>query len=596
MQASPLNLGNDPNRTKSLQILIAAALGMAALLAILPAAGHDQLWFLLMGERWLRGATLYGPALFDSNPPLIVWLSAIPVWLGEHLYIPAPAIGKVLILFAEAASAALSLAFLRRLSPGLSRLQLTGLAFAYVTIFAIVPARDLGQRDHLTAIFCLPYILAAALGTSPDPSNPSSRRDLLLHTSAGLFAAVGICLKPHQALIPIAVELTRLYLRIRAPQSQTRPPATSTAQPSEPVLSAEAQASHHGLSTETRESAANRGGSGESPAFRSGHLPRQSPLRSLLRPEPPILILSGLLFLAAIHRLAPAYFTLALPTLRDTYWAIGHLAPLQLLAESLQLHILAAITLTLFALRRTSTAKNPLRPAILILIVAALTATLAYYLQGTGWYYQQLPAISLFASALALQLLHLPDRLPDTPWLPRVSAALALLALALTTHFTGYPFTRDRSFPITSPDPTFFTHLPPNTPVALITTSVDDSMMPVARYHLLWAQRTNNVWTLPAILRSEAPQGTPPKHTIPPDRLASLDRQQHRWMVEDLNRWRPQLILVARCQSPEIHCQELEDRHDNLLAWFLQDPAFAQIWGHYRYLRTSGNYDAYVRN
>ena len=69
---------------------------------------------------------------------------------------------------------------------------------------------------------------------------------------------------------------------------------------------------------------------------------------------------------------------------------------------------------------------------------------------------------------------------------------------------------------------------------------------------------------------------------------------QHAWMVEDLNRWRPELVLVARCQAPEVHCQILGDRHDDLLAWFARDPAFREVFSHYRYGQTSGMYDAYT--
>jgi len=609
VQPSPQILGRSSNALRTLHILTLAALGMAILLALLPAAGHDQLWFLLMARRWLDGASLYGPYAFDSNPPLIVWISAVPVRLGDLLHLPAPALGKLLVLLAEAASATLSLHHLRRLlppaqpapaaptlpaptfpaqtfpaqtspahispslaSPGqtsparpanppLTPAQLTWLAFAFITIFAVVPARDLGQRDHLTAILILPYLLAAA--TAIRASDTPTKTELAPRLLAGLLAAIAICLKPHHALIPIAVELTLLTQNLLPQSSSCTPLAIPLAEP-----------------------------------------PRTRLLRlvqPLLRPEPPVLLLSGLLFLVAIHRFAPAYFTLALPTLRDTYWAIGHLTPLQLLAEALQLHLLAALTLLLFFRSRASTRHDPLRPAIRLLLVAALAATAAYYLQATGWYYQQLPAISLFSSALALQLLHPRTLLPNLPqrplphWLPRATAALSLLALALTTHFTGYPFSLDRSFALSSPDPTFFAHLPPDTPVAILTTSVDDTMMPTARFHLLWSQRTNNVWTLPAILRTEDPQGAPPRHTIPPARLLALEHQQHAWMAEDLTHWRPDLILVARCQAPEVHCQELEDRHDNLLAWFLQDPAFQGIWKSYRYLRTSGAYDAYTR-
>jgi hypothetical protein len=65
-------------------------------------------------------------------------------------------------------------------------------------------------------------------------------------------------------------------------------------------------------------------------------------------------------------------------------------------------------------------------------------------------------------------------------------------------------------------------------------------------------------------------------------------------MVEDLNHWRPSLILVLRCEDPKVSCQILEDRHDNLLAWFQRDPAFRATFGHYRFLRSSGSYDAYT--
>lgn len=67
-------------------------------------------------------------------------------------------------------------------------------------------------------------------------------------------------------------------------------------------------------------------------------------------------------------------------------------------------------------------------------------------------------------------------------------------------------------------------------------------------------------------------------------------------MREDFARWRPQLVLIERCQDPAVQCQVLEDRHDNLLAWFLRDPGFREIFAHYHYLRSAGPFDAYVPN
>ena len=558
-------------------LLAIAAAAMAALLALLPPAGHDQLWFLLMARRWLGGAQLYGPQIFDSNPPAIVWLSALPALLSRALHLPATFVAKSLVLLAEAAACLLSLSFLRRghlatlSQPSRRSYELPALLFAAIVLFCIVPARDFGQRDQMLSFLILPYVLAAAATLKPVPHQ---HRLTLARSAAGILAAAGICLKPHYALIPVAVELALLLLTNRK---------LETGRPEAPEPPAPVSASNYSPQ-QTRS------------------VPR---LRRLLRPEPVLILLIGLAYLAAIHHFTPFYFTVALPILRDTYWAIGHLSLAALAFQALELCILAAIAFTLFLLRK------PRSHTTLLLLVAASAATVVYFIQGTGWYYQQLPAIALFGSALALELLDIlqapADRRPlELPtWATPATAALCIVAIALTTYFTGSPFTRARAYAPVFADPAvpaaaFFTSLAPHTPVAILTTSVEAAMMPLQRFDLTWAQRTDNLWLLPAILRSENP--TPSQaalHKIPPARVAALDALQHRWMLEDLTRWRPQLILVARCEDPQVHCQELEDRRlqgkpENLLAWFLRDPGFRVLWTHYTFAGSRGAFDAYT--
>jgi hypothetical protein len=512
-------------------ILALGAAGMACLMALLPAAGHDQLWFLLLAERWLHGAQLYGPELFDSNTPATIWLSAIPVTTAEAMHLSPSFVGKVLFVMLEATVAALSLRILRRLGTAFTRSDYAFLAFSFITLFAVVPARDFGQRDLLTAMLCLPYVLAAAL--APDPSQT------WLRAAIALLAAVGVCVKPQLALVPLTIELSMLVRR--GWQSLSK------------------------------------------------------------RPEPWILAAAGLLFAGMVQHFAPLYFSQALPTVFSTYWAIGHLSAAQLVAQAPQLHLLAILAIAFFLRRRSR--PHPLHPAITALLIAGSAGTLSYYLQGTGWYYQQLPGITLFGCALALEIVSALGsaemRIPQ--WSPVAAGALTLLALVLTWHFSGYPFNReafspDDTYAISSPDPSFFRDLRPGTAVATITTSVDDAIMPVFRYQLAWSQRTNNLWMLPAILRNETRGGwpVPARHRLSGPRLAALEALQRRWMVEDLTRWHPSLVLVARCQSAAVQCQELEDRHDNLLAFFLADPSFRQIWQRYRFVRSAGDYDAYM--
>src|SRR6185312_15777920 len=234
----------------------------------------------------------------------------------------------------------------------------------------------------------------------------------------GLAAGLGLALKPHQALLPIAVEL---YLIVR-----------------------------------TRS------------------------LRSLLRPEPLCILAVAAGYIAAIHKLTPEYFTTVLPILRDTYWAVGSLSLPELVWQAIQLHILAAVAIFFYIKRhRNHTGPWALDPVPCLLIGGA-ASTFAYYLQGTGWYYQQLPALSFFAIASWIELLPI-VRTQGIRFSLRVPLAwpaggLAILAIALTAYFSGYSLSRPWEFPsglARAPDPAFFTNLAPRTPVAILTTEVD---------------------------------------------------------------------------------------------------------------------------
>ena len=505
--------------------------------------GHDQLWLMLAAQRMGPNLNPYNAAVFESNPPLAIWLSAIVVGAAHALHISLTLALKLGATLLAAGSAAVCAKLARILHPEMARNELWLLGIAYILIFGAVPVRDFGQRDHILALLVLPYLFAAALDIS------GHRLSLAPRLGLTLSAALGLALKPHQSLIAIAVELT-IVLTGAVP--------------------------HLRLSL-----IAPKVGIGRSPTV----------VRAL---EPAIFLLAALAYVTAIHLLAPTYLTQIIPILRNTYWAFGHFTAVELFRSSLGLQILVGIVLALQFSRRERS------PLALILLAAGIAADIAYFAQGTGWYYQQLPAISF----LALSLLVDRSENPGAPWLesetwvrrlPIPLTALTIVAFALTIYFSDFTLTPSGIEQTQStPDPSFFANLRPGTAVATLTTSVDDTVPPVFRYHLTLAQRYPHLWMLPAILRNES--GPPATQAIPPARLEYLDRLQHQFMVEDLERWHPNLILVERCQDPAVHCQVLEDRHDDLLAWFLRDPAFAIIFSKYHFLRSSGPYDAYALN
>src|ERR1700748_2440902 len=64
----------------------ALLVGYAVAQLLLTPAGHDQTWYLYAAEQHLAGGQLYGPRLVDTNPPLIIWFSTIPVVVSRLLH------------------------------------------------------------------------------------------------------------------------------------------------------------------------------------------------------------------------------------------------------------------------------------------------------------------------------------------------------------------------------------------------------------------------------------------------------------------------------------------------------------------------------
>jgi hypothetical protein len=154
---------------------------------------HDVAWYLYLAQQVLDGSVLYRD-LFESNPPLIVWLS-IPVaqlarysgWLDVTLY-------RVILLLIVG----FSILFASILLPGSRRDRLL-FAFATAVALLILPGYDAGQREHLALILIVPWLSLAARHRS---CLPVDRRLSVVVAAVG---SLGLLLKPYYIAVWLAL-------------------------------------------------------------------------------------------------------------------------------------------------------------------------------------------------------------------------------------------------------------------------------------------------------------------------------------------------------------------------------------------------------
>lgn len=159
-----------------------AVLAVAAPLLFQIPITHDAIWQIWLGQQMLHGSRLYTNIL-EVNPPLWFW-TAIPLAAVSEAF--RISFRLVVIAFFVCA-VGLSL----YLTPTRFRLPLLG-------VLVLLPLPSFGQREHFALVASAPYVFAIAArirGQRP-------RRPVMV----GLFAAFGLCLKPHFLIVPLVLE------------------------------------------------------------------------------------------------------------------------------------------------------------------------------------------------------------------------------------------------------------------------------------------------------------------------------------------------------------------------------------------------------
>jgi|GEM_PF-5531611 len=143
----------------------------------------DNAWLLHVAQQVLAGKTLYVD-IIETNPPLIIYINYIPVWLSNITGLFLPTAFNIFILL------------------------LNGLAFAYLIskhskqyyaiiacaiISTILCANNWGEREHILITLFLPHLFAKFTGRDSNMME-------------GLLAAIAICIKPYFIIFWLVIE------------------------------------------------------------------------------------------------------------------------------------------------------------------------------------------------------------------------------------------------------------------------------------------------------------------------------------------------------------------------------------------------------
>jgi hypothetical protein len=206
----------------SLPVVGGALLGIAIVCLFVHPMWGDQSIYLYFAGRLLDGAKLDIRDVVDSNPPLIIWISEIPVALARALGI-TPQLAMELCLAALLAGVIpWCMRLVGRSAAGASTTFAWWFAVPVFYATAVYPWGLFGEREHLQVLMILPYLIMVAgrlAGVAPTRGEGAA---------AGLLASIGFSLKPHELLIAMSVEAL-LAWRARSLRILIRPETVALA-------------------------------------------------------------------------------------------------------------------------------------------------------------------------------------------------------------------------------------------------------------------------------------------------------------------------------------------------------------------------------
>lgn len=171
---------------------------------------HDAALYLQCGQLIIGGATPYVD-FYDNNPPLVMWLSMIPVIASKSTGLPVYLCFSLCMVTTISAMTIL----IHTIQRSFQRPIFERLIFSSAWLFMhsiILVLHAFGQREHWFVTLATPYLLLRTFQAEDTSQSPDNR----LRAATGFMAAIGTMLKPHFILTICVLEFA---LQFRKPRS-----------------------------------------------------------------------------------------------------------------------------------------------------------------------------------------------------------------------------------------------------------------------------------------------------------------------------------------------------------------------------------------
>lgn len=154
----------------------------------------DSSWLIYVAQRMADGQKPYIDFM-ETNPPLILWISLLPVWVGRFLHISPFMVFSFLVTLLNIASLVLVARTIRGREL-LGSKPVFGAVLLYIAFgFFLLSPAIYGQREFLFISLVLPYLIKSLAGAGKERKKYIS--DFIIIT----MAAIGFAIKPFFLLL-----------------------------------------------------------------------------------------------------------------------------------------------------------------------------------------------------------------------------------------------------------------------------------------------------------------------------------------------------------------------------------------------------------